>query len=335
MNLLRRVQHYPRLKDWSLISRLQKTGVSLVEVERCRTARMIRLPRLSVEIDLEGELWMLMEYSRALDLVQRCGARFERVADGQILVTINGVRANLQTAEEVYMLWEIYMQNVYAFAFAQPVVVWDVGMNVGLASLYFASHYHCPVLGYELFPQTFEQTQRNLTLNPELRPLVRGFNYGLGVARLDADLPYFSEKRGSLGFHYDDRISNVYSNACMTRVRVEPASSALQTILAEFPDRAVVAKLDCEGAEYDILEDLRSEELLRKVPLWMVEWHRRGEGHEPSKLSRIFQDAGFAVLERDRFEREYGMIYAVKSGGAPVRRHQSPSLNEPKAWHGD
>ena len=61
-------------------------------------------------------------------------------------------------------------------------------------------------------------------------------------------------------------------------------------------------KMDCEGAEYKIVERLRDCNLLYELSFLMVEWHNTVEGADSSDLTRILMENGFGVVERNRGE---------------------------------
>lgn len=67
------------------------------------------------------------------------------------------------------------------FATNKAYMVLDMGANRGYASLYFAMQKWCKkVFAFELFPQTAQQAQENLALNPTLESKITLHKYGLG-----------------------------------------------------------------------------------------------------------------------------------------------------------
>ena len=68
-----------------------------------------------------------------------------------------------------------------------------------------------------------------------------------------------------------------------------------------------VAKIDCEGAEYEIVQRLDQTGLLTKINIYMIEWHVRG----PEILQSIFIQNDYYVLCRPNDDGT-GMMYAVR-----------------------
>jgi hypothetical protein len=68
----------------------------------------------------------------------------------------------------------------------------------------------------------------------------------------------------------------------------------------------LVAKIDCEGAEYQIIDALAEAGLLEKVDAFLIEWHGRGDAPIREKLLA----AGHAVWPRAHPGANHGMIYS-------------------------
>ena len=88
-------------------------------------------------------------------------------------------------------------------------------------------------------------------------------------------------------------------------VVLRSAPSVLEEIAAAHPGTDLVAKIDCEGCEYEIVDALDQRDLLRALTAVMIEWHSHG-AKPPSALARN----GFAVFA-DRSSAA-GMLYAAR-----------------------
>jgi FkbM family methyltransferase len=149
----------------------------------------------------------------------------------------------------------------------EPKVILDVGSNIGASILFFHEQFpSARILGFEPHPETF----RILQLNVGKIPSVSVFNYALGSADAKISVPCdgmdfsaFATKAGSLARPVD---------SIMTDCEVRHAGSALRELGISIVD---LIKIDCEGAEYDILRTL-PEEMLRRCK-WIV-----GEIHDSS-----------------------------------------------------
>jgi hypothetical protein len=101
------------------------------------------------------------------------GAQICPLQDG-VIVDFMGVKALVKNREEFQLIEEIFRCNSYKFATDQNVCVIDVGMNVGLASLYFAKMPEVQVVhAFEPFYRPFARALENFALNPELSSKIR------------------------------------------------------------------------------------------------------------------------------------------------------------------
>lgn len=149
----------------------------------------------------------------------------------------------------------------------KPQVILDIGSNIGASILFFHKQFpSAKILGFEPHPETF----RILQLNVGRIPSVSVFNYGLGGSDARVSVPCdgidfsaFAAKMGS---------PSTPVASAMTDCEIKHAGAALHALGISTVD---LIKIDCEGAEYDILRAL-PEEMLRRCQ-WIV-----GEIHDSS-----------------------------------------------------
>lgn len=148
-----------------------------------------------------------------------------------------------------------------------PKTILDIGSNIGASILSF--HHQFPsakIFGFEPHPETFKILQANVRGIPS----VSIFNYGLGSEDVTVSVPFegvdysgFSAKTGS---------TNSEGGPSPTVCEVKAVGSALSGLGLSKVD---LIKIDCEGAEYDILTAL-PQEILEQCQ-WLV-----GEMHDTS-----------------------------------------------------
>jgi hypothetical protein len=91
------------------------------------------------------------------------------------------------------------------------------------------------------------------------------------------------------------------------KIRIRSAAEVFKELeLSKRPEQ-LIAKIDCEGAEYGIIESLDDSETLRDFGVLMIEWHRQG----PEKLASILHKNGFASFVINS-SRDIGLIYAIR-----------------------
>ncbi len=82
------------------------------------------------------DLPLLHSYPSACELVDCASGRFFHSDSGDLFLSIDGITIGITSAEEIYIAHEIFVRGVYNFVTTQEAVVWDIGMNVGIASLF-------------------------------------------------------------------------------------------------------------------------------------------------------------------------------------------------------
>ncbi|MGB7925625.1 MAG: FkbM family methyltransferase [Pyrinomonadaceae bacterium] len=70
-------------------------------------------------------------------------------------------------------------------------------------------------------------------------------------------------------------------------------------------------KLDCEGAEYEILFNA-PDEVLGSIKKIAMEWHRFDPSHTPDKLARFLETKGFTLAGEPDWTQITGHIYAYR-----------------------
>lgn len=238
------------------------------------------------------------------------GACFGRSDAGEISVTLNNLRFLIQISQDIAFLHDIFFDGSYNIQLPPSLkkrILWDIGMNVGFASLFFARD-ECfeAVFGYEPFPETFQQAQRHFALNPEFSSKITAVNKGLGDTEEILSVRYNTEIRGSLSTFSD--LSPGALDGHRETVEIEDAASALRRILAQYPDREIIVKMDCEGAEYKILPALHQAGLLPAITALMIEWHGEGLG----QLEQILIANNFVLFSSRSNHGFLGYIYAVQ-----------------------
>jgi FkbM family methyltransferase len=76
-----------------------------------------------------------------------------------------------------------------------------------------------------------------------------------------------------------------------------------------------LVKMDCEGAEFEILEGLDSyigcAEIFKKIKSFCIEYHEFSEGMRAEKLVKILRGRGYKVeVKKSRYDSRFGMIWA-------------------------
>lgn len=221
--------------------------------------------------------------------------------DPLIFTTRNGVVVEvpvrlLHTFKEVFME-EGYLAGLGKTMASAPTIL-DVGANAGYFSLFAASQFPgASVFAYEPIPVNFRQLERHCRLNRSHKI----FCFPIAVSGQCGELRLFFDQNDS--FTTSATILSL-SGAAKDAINVQCVD--LEKI---FEDNGIrrcdLLKMDCEGAEYDILYSC-PEAYMRRIDQLAMEVHR-GEGRDMNidALESFLKSRGFSTRRRG-----IGMLWA-------------------------
>jgi FkbM family methyltransferase len=220
-----------------------------------------------------------------------------------------GLKIQLYSHSSLQVIFEVFREDMYSFFNARNSVVVDIGANIGIASIFFASHPLVDqVYGFELIPATYRLAKTNLEASNVLSK-VQLLDHGIAAADGTFTIP--AEEGGSVdaSVYEVSRSAEKSLSGKTMDVRVRAVVPVLNEILAKHPGLAVVFKIDCEGTEYELINELAESKLLQKIDVIMMEWHYHG----PEKLIAPLTKNGFTVFNRNipNDGGLRGLIYAV------------------------
>lgn len=237
------------------------------------------------------------------------GFRFE-VSGEAIVASSGGIRFAVEHAEDLQLMGEIFVGNAYNLVTGRDMLALDIGMNVGLASLFLAGKPQVrEVHAFEPFAAPRERAQRNFALNPELAPKITAYPFGLSDR--DRTMEVGLGGAGTIGVSVRGTPGG------------PPGSIALRNaadIVAPFARRAaaegldLVVKMDCEGSEFPIFDALQERGLLPAITAMVIEWHKWWSPDKTqADLIGPLTDAGFAVFDRTNpGDPHAGLLSAVR-----------------------
>ncbi len=218
------------------------------------------------------------------------------------------VKIKLASSQSLFVYNEVFGQQVYGFSLPGNCILVDVGMNIGMASLYFAAHpFIKKIFSYELVPQTYRLAKANLSLNPSISDKISIHEYGWGVTAGTYDLGTVDSGATDASI-LGAQLTTIENSIANSVVAVSSATEVLHKILAHHPGLPAVLKLDVEGVEYQVLPALAEAGLLAQLQGLMIEWHNG----EFRSLLETLSAAGFKSTYRidPVFAGRLGMIYA-------------------------
>ena len=166
----------------------------------------------------------------------------------------------------------------------------DIGANVGFFSLAARAHYpRAAIHAYEP--------------NPRVLPLLRA-----NTANLDVEI--FPEALGGLAgaVLMDDQAE---SNAARTRSSTDGIGIlqlTLETAIQRIGGSVDLLKLDCEGAEWEILSKTNALAAVRHI---RMEYHLF-DGQSPEQILRLLTSAGFSLIHVGPQHELNGIVWASR-----------------------
>ena len=204
----------------------------------------------------------------------------------------------LQTFKEIFMD-ECYMDEL-KLHFHDNITVIDIGANAGFFTLFAASRFNCSkVLAYEPIPSNFKQLVQNRGLNADcniecFQKAVAGHS-GTVEIMFDPDDSFTTN-------------ATIVQKPHKHNQTIQVPSITLSDIFSEHSiKRCNLLKMDCEGAEYDIIYNCPLE-CLSKIDQMAMEVHGGTEsGQNIDSLEAYLNAQGFATRRKP-----VGMVWAWK-----------------------
>ena len=227
---------------------------------------------------------------------------------GGVCCSFDDVHFLIKNQSDYMVMKDIFEKNGWDFYCKEKVIVIDIGMNIGLSCLYFANMENVEyVYGYEPFLKTYEQALENFLRNSRnIQNKIRAVNCGLTDRESRAEILYnplyTTNMRVDQGIRvHGEKEENVW-------VETRSAAHEIGSILKEHKKKRVVLKIDCEGSEYPIFQELKEKGILENIYMILMETH---DGRE-NEIKQVLKDQGFLYFDNyvGGFPK-LGFLYAI------------------------
>lgn len=225
------------------------------------------------------------------------------------IVSFSDLNIYVESLEEFNILNEVFINDDYHYTTKEKAFLIDIGTNIGITSLFFSKFdYIEKIFSFEPVKPTYEQAKYNFSLNSKICKVETIKNIGLGKYKREEQFLFDSKVKGNTGLRGKNSPSYSNNNAAnLISVSINEASYEISEVLDQAKLLKVIVKMDCEGAEYEILENLYETGVINKIDVFLLEWHDKGI--EP--IEKILHDSGFEYFSK-RLSSITGMIYAYK-----------------------
>jgi len=205
------------------------------------------------------------------------------------------------------MFRDIWMDRCYAPRDGRPLpsgTIIDVGANVGVFALWAATHYPgARILAVEPSPRSCRFLRENIARSRLDNVMV--LQGACGGEPGDAVL-YTRGPEAMNSLYARDNYGSHFRPLASTTV------FTLDDLFAQFNIHTCsLLKLDCEGAEYEILFNAKAE-TLRRIESIAMEYHVGLNEHSGEELEEFLRAHNFDVKRLPLYDPEGGYLYAVR-----------------------
>ena len=255
---------------------------------------IVQLLKFHLDLPEDIALWLIgrnRNYLMMCELAEN-GASFE--IEGEQLVGLwHGMRFGLEP-DTLLIFWELVVAQAYRWVdFGRETLVFDIGANVGFASLAMAAlHPQAEIHGFEAFRKTYQRALNNLDANPEIK------------GRIHLHCQALSDHNATETWKLGDNAGTsgqFAGGGNSVQVEVRKASEAMAAIADDHPGWPCVVKMDCEGGEYAILADWEASGFCKRIDLVVMEYHELG-GHKIGEIEAWCQRNGFAAVSKPQLQ---------------------------------
>ena len=207
------------------------------------------------------------------------------------------------SSSDMMLIYEILLKSKYKREYyfpeeLKPKVIFDIGGNIGITSIYLASLFpEALIYAFEPLKENFEILKKNTIQFKNIEV----FNFGLGAKNGSFKL-YLSDDKENYGgvSFYSEGEGNM--SEPYTECEVKNVNDVIQDLGITAVD---LIKIDTEGAEYDILTSFKHE-FLKKTSWITGELH----GNRDFELLNYLANMGFLISLNKNIDNRLSMFNA-------------------------
>ncbi|MFA7685326.1 MAG: FkbM family methyltransferase [Candidatus Gracilibacteria bacterium] len=219
-------------------------------------------------------------------------------------------KLNLKSEADESVFSEIFLDRDYMvvddIVSEASSAILDIGAHIGLFSMYARGlNDNVKIFAYEPAPENFATMKVHFKENH-----ITGVTpKNVAVTAKDGETVLFLSEDS-----HNHSIWNLFGTK-MKQIKV-PTVSMEKIFERDFVKQGVnfcdLVKMDCEGAEFEILGSMSSE-LFKKIGSFYIEYHEYLDDKRHEELVKILQKNGFKVrVTKSRYDNKLGFIFAYR-----------------------
>lgn len=211
-----------------------------------------------------------------------------------------GLKFHTKGAFDAATLAVVFFKKDYG-AVADGMTIVDIGANIGAFSIYAASQAeNVRIYAYEPMPENFEVCRQNIDIN-DLGSTVKAFRAGV------------AERAGPRRLYLSGSPFHTLIQKDDTGPSCEINCTTLEDIFVDNQLEYIdLLKIDCEGAEYEILYNL-PDAYFNKIKSIRMEYHNKAKPKENiDELRKFLVEKGYIVTSFRRDSSSSGIIWLTR-----------------------
>jgi FkbM family methyltransferase len=214
----------------------------------------------------------------------------------------NGIKIKTQAGIDSVTIMSVFFKKVYGDVNPNSVVI-DIGANIGVYSI-FAALKNAIVYAYEPEPTNFNFLLENIKLNNFEKNI---FPFRKGVSGKEEKRDLYLE----ISPFHSLYLKNSSNKIKINKIQIDciPLEKIFDENKIKFCD---ILKLDCEGAEFEILYNT-PDECFKKIREIRMEYHHQtaDKNYNITDLISFLGKRGFKVLKFKKESKNTGCVWLI------------------------
>jgi len=220
---------------------------------------------------------------------------------GELYKLRNGIKFRTKDGISAATIASVFLKEVYG-PIPNDAVIIDIGANIGAFSILTASiAKNVKVYAYEPMADNFDLLLNNIRIN-KLDKIIKPFNLGISQKCEERKL-YLNNRSSGHSLYSKNKHQGSINVRCI---------SLKQCFDKNKIDICHLLKMDCEGAEFEILYNT-PHDYFYKIKEIRMEWHNQSSKRDNvDYLKSFLEEKGFTMTKFKRDSDHTGILWAKR-----------------------